>query len=180
MKKINQIANKIIKNSIFAYITLIACIVLSIILLSREIGLINKSMYIFIIEFIAAFLIYNSGKSIITGSSYLTNRDIFEGLNKTNYLIYNNKSFLKAQRFYAISFMSFIVIHIYLVLWTIIVSDVYSGSIADGILKCIYRFLYTTVVFWLPSSINFILATKNMKEILIKLDAYTKMEKDIR
>ena len=179
MKTINQIKNKVMIYSIIAYIALIACIIISIILLQKDINLIFKALYVFIIDLIAAISIHISGRYVYKGLLYLINNDIFKGMNQEKYLDDNNAfKIITVQKFYAISTVLFILIHIYLTIWAIIVTGIYTEAF-NGIFKYLYKILYTVAIFWFPYLINFSIAIprKNISKIIKKLN---EMEKDTK
>lgn len=178
MKKMNELTKKITRWSLFSYIAMAICVGVSLCVFSIEKSLIIKATYIFIAEYIAALSIYCSAQNVIEGLTYLNNEDVFKAMNQMKYIENSKLEFIAANKSYAISFMVFTVIHIYLIIYSVVLTGVYKGWLTDGWLKQMHRVLYTVVVFWLPYFLNFKIVTRDVKRVSDKTKEYLKMEKD--
>lgn len=178
MKKMIKLTNKITKWSIFSYIAMAICVGVSLCIFSIEKSLITKAIYIFIAEYIAALSIYCAAQNVLKGLSYLTNADVFKAMNQTKYIESSKLEFIHANKSYAISFIVFTLLHIYLILYSVALTGMGRWWFTDGWLNQIHKILYTVTFFWLPCFLNFKIATKDVKKVSDKTKEYLKMEKD--
>ena len=178
MKKMYELTNKIIKWSIFSYIAMAICIGISLCIFSVQKSLIAKAIYIFIAEYIAALSICCAAQNVLEGLSYLTNADVFKAMNQIKYLETSKLEFIHANKSYAISFIVFTLLHIYLIVYSVALTGMGRWWFTDGWLKQIHKILYTVIFFWLPCFLNFKIATKDVKKVSNKTKEYLEMEKE--